>query len=133
MTALMLPVILAFIGLMLDGALMYAARRELQDAADAAALSGAMRVDLQYFADTGLWRVADTGNIPGAITAHEAADEICRVYEVTCLTEVLPDFDFRTFRVTAETTRRTVFIHLFTGTPSVSLRAESTSVMVPGF
>jgi uncharacterized membrane protein len=133
MTALMLPIILGFIGLMLDGTLAYAARRELQDAADAAALAGAMQVDLQYFSETGLWRVADTGNIPGAMTAHEAALEICNLYGVACTSEVLPDFDYRTVRVVADTTRRTVFIHLLTQTPTIALQAESTSVMVPGF
>jgi uncharacterized membrane protein len=133
MTVLMMPALLGIIGLMLDGALAYAARRELQDAADNAALAGAMQVDLQYFSDTGLWRVADTGNVPGAPTAHEAAQEICRIYGATCHTDVLADFDGRTFHVVAEKTKRTVLIHLVTGTPNLELAAEATSVMVPGF
>ena len=133
MTVLMLPVIIGFIGLMLDGGLAYAARRELQDAADGAALAGAMQVDMQYFSETGIWRIADTGNIPGAITAHVAAQQICGRYAATCTTEVLPDFNYRTFRVIAERDKNTVLIHLLTGNPTIALRAESTSVMVPGY
>jgi uncharacterized membrane protein len=132
-TVMMLPVILGFIGIMLDGALLYAARRELQDAADAAALAGAMQIDLQYFADTGVWRLADATNIDGAQTAHQAAQEVCGIYGVTCTTEVLPDYDFRTFRVRAETTKHTVFIQFLVGTSAVHLDTTATSVMVPGF
>ncbi len=44
-TAVMLPLFLSIVGLAIDGGLVFAARRELQNAADAAARAGAMQID----------------------------------------------------------------------------------------
>ncbi len=132
-TVLMMPVILVTMGLMLDGSLLYAARRQLQDAADAAALAGAMQVDLEWFEATGEWRIADQSNIQGEPTAHEAADQICTIYGVYCFTDVPPAPVPRTFHVVAKTTRDMLFIHIFTGQRTVNLETEATSVLVPGF
>jgi len=68
--------------------MLYAARRELQDAADSAALAGAMQVDLGYFARKGRWRIAFDMNLPGARTADEAVQEVCARYGVTCESSV---------------------------------------------
>ena len=47
--AVMLPFFLAVVGLSLDGGLVFDARRELQNVADAAARAGAMQVDEQAY------------------------------------------------------------------------------------
>lgn len=133
MTVMLMPVVLAFMGIMLDGALILSSRRELQDAADAAALTGAMQIDLQHFADTGEWRIADQSNLSGQETAHEAAEEVCAIYRVTCFTDVPVGSGGRTFHVIAQSERRTVFMHLMTSTPVMELRAEATALMAPGF
>jgi Flp pilus assembly protein TadG len=44
-TAVMLPLFLSVVGLSIDGGIVFAARRELQNAADAAARAGAMQID----------------------------------------------------------------------------------------
>ena len=43
--AVMLPLFLAVVGLAIDGGVVFAARRELQNVADAGARPGAMQVD----------------------------------------------------------------------------------------
>ena len=132
-TVMMLPVVIGFIGLMLDGAMVLSDRRELQDAADAAALSGAMQLDLKHFADTGEWIIADTTSVPGTQTAHEAAQEVCLAYGVICTTDVQADLGFKVLEVAASGDTNTVFIHLLTGEPVVHLTAESSAIMAPGF
>lgn len=49
----MLPLFLSVIGLAADGALVFSARRELQDIADAAARAGATAVDEEHYRRTG--------------------------------------------------------------------------------
>ncbi len=51
--ALMLPIFLAIIGLALDGGALFAARRQAQNAADAAARAGAQQIDLDRYRATG--------------------------------------------------------------------------------
>ena len=51
--AIMLPVFLAIIGLALDGGALFAARRQAQNAADAAARAGAQQIDLNRYRATG--------------------------------------------------------------------------------
>jgi hypothetical protein len=133
MTAMVLPVVLGFLGLMLDGALLLADNRELQDAADAAAVAGAMQIDMPFFAQTGQWRIADNVNLPGTPTSHEAAAEVCAAYDVICTTDIPSGQGRRQFHVVAQRSTRIVFMHLFTGNDTVHLSAESTSAMVPGF
>jgi hypothetical protein len=53
LVALMLPLLLSAVGLALDGGTVFAARRELQNAADSAARAGAAEVSVEYFRATG--------------------------------------------------------------------------------
>lgn len=50
--AVMLPLFLSVVGLATDGGMVLAARRELQNVADAAARAGAMQIDLQVYRET---------------------------------------------------------------------------------
>ncbi|HLG72302.1 MAG TPA: pilus assembly protein TadG-related protein [Chloroflexota bacterium] len=50
--AVMMPFFLTAVGLTLDGGLVFDARRELQNTADAAARAGAMQVDQQVYRDS---------------------------------------------------------------------------------
>jgi Flp pilus assembly protein TadG len=49
----MLPIFLAIIGLALDGGALFAARRQVQNAADGAARAGAQQIDLDKYRATG--------------------------------------------------------------------------------
>lgn len=49
LTAVLLPLFFSVIGLAIDGGAMFAARRELQNTADAAARAGAMQLDLAAY------------------------------------------------------------------------------------
>jgi uncharacterized membrane protein len=51
--AVFLPALLVVLGLVIDGGLAFAARRDLQDVADAAAQAGAMQLDPAVYATTG--------------------------------------------------------------------------------
>lgn len=51
--ALMMPVLLAVVGLALDGGVVFDARRELQNVADTAAHAGATEIDAEHFQRTG--------------------------------------------------------------------------------
>jgi Flp pilus assembly protein TadG len=51
--AVMLPLFLSAIGLSIDGGVVFAARRELQNAADGAARAAAAQVDLRIYRETG--------------------------------------------------------------------------------
>lgn len=51
--ALLLPVFLSVVGLALDGGIVFAARRQAQNAADAAARAGAQEIDIARYRDTG--------------------------------------------------------------------------------
>ena len=54
--AVMLPFFLAIVGLAIDGGIVFGARREAQNIADAAARAGAMEVNLaRYRATAGTW------------------------------------------------------------------------------
>lgn len=132
-TVLLMPVVLGFLGLMLDGSLLYAARRELQDAADSAALAGAMQADLEYFAQTGFWRIADSTSMPGVVTADQAVQEVCNAYAVSCTTEVSAEHGQRLLRVTAQGPFATVFLHLLLGQQEFTIEATSAAIMVPGY
>ena len=92
-----------------------------------------MQLDMQHFADTGEWIIADKNNLPGTQTAHEAAAEVCLAYGVTCTTEGPAEFGFKVMEVVAERDTRTVFIHLLTGEQLIHLTVESSAIMAPGF
>jgi uncharacterized membrane protein len=60
--AVMMPLFLAVIGLAIDGGVVFAERRELQNVADSAARAGAMQIDEQaYRASAGVTIVLDEG------------------------------------------------------------------------
>ena len=50
--AVMLPLFLSVVGLATDGGMVLAARRDLQNVADASARAGAMQIDLQVYRQT---------------------------------------------------------------------------------
>jgi Flp pilus assembly protein TadG len=62
LVALVLPLLLAVIGLALDGGVVFDARRELQNVADTAAHAGATEVDLGFYRQSGGTLVLDTRN-----------------------------------------------------------------------
>jgi Flp pilus assembly protein TadG len=132
-TALLLPAQMGLLGLMLDGAMLFAAQRELQDAADGAALYGAMQVDLAQFEQNGQWKIAELGNMAGARTGPDAAAEVCAAYGADCSYEIPPGNQGRVMRVTASRTAATLFIHLIVGQQTVNLEARATAVLVPGY
>jgi Flp pilus assembly protein TadG len=51
--AVMLPLLLSVVGLAIDGGIVFAARRDLQDVADAAARAGAIQVDVRAVRESG--------------------------------------------------------------------------------
>lgn len=60
--AVMLPLLLSVVGLTIDAGVVFGARRELQNVADAAARAGAMQVDQQVYRESsGTNVVLDTG------------------------------------------------------------------------
>ena len=94
LAAVLLPLFFAIIGLAIDGGTVFAARRELQNTADAAARAGATQVDVRAYRqssgatialDPGLARQAAAAYLtarPG-ITGTVAADTRSVVVEVT--------------------------------------------------
>jgi Flp pilus assembly protein TadG len=52
LAAVMMPLFVAIVGLALDGALVFNARRVLQDAADGAARAGAMQIDQRAYRES---------------------------------------------------------------------------------
>lgn len=133
LTVLVLPIVLGFLGLMLDGSLLYAARRELQDGADSAALAGAMQADLEYFAQTGKWRIAETSTVPGTRSANDAVQEVCSIYGIICTVEVPSAHQGRLLRVTAEAEFGTLFLHLIMGKQTFKIGAQSSAILVAGY
>ena len=51
-TAVMLPLFLAIVGLAVDGGLIFAGRRELQNVADSAARAGAQQIDIRAYRES---------------------------------------------------------------------------------
>ena len=71
--AVMVPLFLATVGLAIDGGIVFAARREAQNAADAAARAGAMQVNLaRYRATAGTWVELDPAQAAAAARAYLA-------------------------------------------------------------
>ncbi len=133
LTVLVLPVVLGFLGLMLDGSLLYAARRELQDGADSAALAGAMQADLEWFAQTGKWRIAETETVPGTISANHAVLEVCSLYGINCTVDIPSAHQGRLLRVSAEAEFTTLFLHLLMGRQTYTIGAQSSAILVAGY
>src|SRR5436190_12775106 len=72
--AVMLPFFLAIVGLAIDGGIAFAARREAQNAADAAARAGAMQVNItRYRATAGTWVELDPAAARDAAAGYLAA------------------------------------------------------------
>lgn len=72
--AVMMPFFLTAIGLTLDGGLVFDARRELQNTADAAARAGAMQVDQQVYRDSnGATVVLDQGSARATAAQYVAS------------------------------------------------------------
>lgn len=72
--AVMMPLLLSVVGLAIDGGLVFSARRELQNVADAAARAGAMQIDLQrYRASLGTSVELDTDRAKQVAAAYVAA------------------------------------------------------------
>jgi uncharacterized membrane protein len=69
MVAIFMAGLVAVVGLVTDGGLMFAQRRDLQNAADAAALAGAMQIDERAYRATG-----------EVVLDHGAAREAARRY-----------------------------------------------------
>lgn len=98
--AAMLPAVLAFVGLLVDGGAYLMARRETQIAADAAVLAASQQVDWNAFEvnntlvfEAGLVSTVGANygneNAPGSSTACAAAG-----LRVTCTVQKVVDFSF---------------------------------------
>ena len=72
--AVMLPLFLAIVGLAIDGGIVFGARREAQNIADAAARAGAMEVNIsRYRATAGTWVELDPMTAAAAAAGYLAA------------------------------------------------------------
>ena len=75
--AVMLPLFLTVIGLAIDGGVVFAARRDLQNVADAGARAGAMQVDQRVYRDssgtTVVLDAAEAREVAAAYVAGEGA------------------------------------------------------------
>ena len=126
-----LPVLVAISGLALDGGVVFAARRELQNVADAAARAGAAEVDAAAFQRSGGVVVLDGPRALAVASAYVAdynalhrADQQVAVDDVTLAgrDRVL---------VVVHRDARTAFLRIVK-IPSVSIRAEATATVRAG-
>jgi uncharacterized membrane protein len=104
---------LAFVGLAVDGARMFTARRDLQNVADAAALAGAGEVDEVVYRDTGGDRV-----VLDATRARAAVDRVLAASGLPAGTAVAVQVEPDRVRVNVERPVPTTFLRI------VSLREQ---------
>jgi Flp pilus assembly protein TadG len=114
--AVVLPALLVVLGLVLDGGLAFAARRDLQDVADAAAQAGAMQVDQTTYAATANVQL-DPEQARQAATRSLSAHA-----DVTPGVAVGSDW----VQVTARKSWPTVFVRLF-GVREMTMTATATA------
>lgn len=113
MVSVVIVILLAFVGLAIDGGNAYLQRRQLQTAADAGALSAARVWCLDHGAD---WQTV--GNTYCSLNAADSTG-----YAVTCVTDVGPDAPVR---VTASAAVPTWFIRILGGDlATINVRAEA--------
>lgn len=115
----MLPLFLAVIGLTLDGGLVFGARRELQNVADAAARAGAMQIDVQAYRDSGGQRL---------VLDPRAAEVVAGQYLASQKADLRAQVEARPEKVVVEVsqTQPTAFLRLFgVESAAVSARAEA--------
>ncbi len=87
LVAVMVPLFLSVVGLAIDGGLVLAARRELQNTADAAARAGAMQVDVRaYRASNGIQVVLNRNEARRAVE-HYIVGRSARLTELTIASE----------------------------------------------
>jgi uncharacterized membrane protein len=114
--AVFLPALLVVLGLVVDGGLAFAARRDLQGLADAAAHAGAMQIDTTTYAATGQVQLSPDH-------ARTAAEEYLSMHAgITSTIVVGPTW----VRVTVGKSWPTVFLRLF-GVRSVTMSATATA------
>jgi uncharacterized membrane protein len=134
LTAMSLPALIGMMALMLDGALLFKARLELQDAADAAALAGAMQIDYDKLVSPNKIYIGHTTSPEaGTISAEEAAQAVCAEYGVTCQAEQDGPREARRFRVVAIRTVPTTLAHLLTAEPQLELEAMAVALQIGRF
>jgi uncharacterized membrane protein len=124
LVALMLPLLIAVIGLALDGGVVFDARRELQNVADSAAHAGAAEIDLPRFQQTGGVLALDAR---GAVQVAEAYvtdyNALHRPDQWVTIDEVaVPVLDRLEVRVSRDA--RTAFLRIV-GIASVRVAAEA--------
>jgi uncharacterized membrane protein len=114
--AVFLPMLLVTLGLVIDGGLAFAARRDLQDEADAAAQAGAMQLDQTTYDTSGSVQLDPDG-------AHQAALQYLSAHaDVVPSVAVTSD----TVQVTVRKSWRTAFIRLF-GVREITMSASATA------
>ena len=129
--ALLLPLLLAAVGLALDGGAVFAARRELQSVADAAARAGAVEVSVAEFRSSGGTVIL----LPSAATS--AAEAWILDYNRAQPPEQRVDLDgpigVAQDQIVVRVRRqaRTAFVRLV-GIDSVPVRAEALARARPG-
>jgi Flp pilus assembly protein TadG len=129
--ALLLPMLLAAVGLALDGGTIFAARRELQSVADSAARAGAVEVSVDHFRTSGGTVIL----LPSAATT--AAEDWILEYNRTQAPEQRVDLDgpvrVAQDQIVVRVTRqaKTAFVRLV-GIDSVPIRAEALARARPG-
>lgn len=111
--------LLAVAGLVIDGGVLFAARRDLQSVADGAARSGAMAIDGQALRDSGGNRIyLNPGEAEVAVTDYLDLVEFAGTVETTASAESV--------RVTLHKNHRMVLLSMV-GVGSVETRASSTA------
>jgi uncharacterized membrane protein len=114
--AVFLPALLVVLGLVVDGGLAFAARRDLQDLADGAAAAGAMQIDQTTFVTS------------GAVQTDSAHAQTAALSYLASHPEVGADVKAGTnsVQVTVRETYTPVFLRLF-GVRTVNLAATATA------
>lgn len=111
--------LLAVAGLVIDGGVLFAARRDLQSLADGAARSGAMAIDEQALRDSGGNRIyLNPGEAEVAVTDYLNLVEFAGTAETNASDESV--------RVTLHKRHRTVLLSIV-GIRTVETRASSTA------
>jgi Flp pilus assembly protein TadG len=120
----MLPLFLSIVGLAIDGGLVFAARREAQNAADAAARAGAMQIDERAYRESGGTRVVlDAGR------ARATAAEYLAGYSPRLTASVAAEPERLVVQVSRDVS--TSFVRL-AGIDTVRIVASATGAARPG-
>jgi len=130
--ALILVVLVGFVGLVIDGTYYFKQRQELQAIADGAALAGAMQ--LGYGSLTSYLNMFKLEFLPVMLTAEEAAADYCERYGIDD-PEISTPLEGKGEVITVRVSREidTFFIHILTSERKVLVTAEAHARLAAGY